>query len=96
MSNQIAILEAELATALAASRFHRGVLTEIGNAIGDEAFTDAAGNLHKEVLASKLPDLVEKVVAELAEAKGLLYRIQMDSFNDLIGRAIRPLFAEDG
>jgi hypothetical protein len=40
--------------------YYRGLLDEIGNILGPEAFTDETGSIQHEVVRAKLPELVRR------------------------------------
>lgn len=65
--------------------YYRGLLSECGAAIGKEAYTQDDGGVVPDVLVAKVPELVKKQTAELAqvttaraETQAVLTRMQAD------------------
>jgi hypothetical protein len=44
--------------------YYRGLVVQIGEMLGDPAFTDDAGELHDSVLCAKVPALVREALAK--------------------------------
>lgn len=55
--------------------YYRGLVVAIGEMFGQEAKTSDDGMVHDEVLCAKVPELVARLHAELAELKQMVVEV---------------------
>ena len=53
-------------------QYYRGLVLQIGECLGQEVYVCDDGSISQDILCAKVPELVERQLAELRQAIGLL------------------------